>query len=149
PFSVQPGDQVIVTGNIVSFIRNGQVVGTRTMSAVTTVPHGATQAESISNVYFFRVFPMAGISETLENVTVAENGETVYFHFSSSAILEFSSWAAALASVQHLDTDPTTAQNMLVLGSCRQYATNGNNIRSLCGMKCSINGAAQRPVTID
>ncbi|MFM7008544.1 MAG: hypothetical protein ACKO0Z_04325, partial [Betaproteobacteria bacterium] len=138
-----------VTGNIVSFIRNGQVVGTRTMSAVTTVPHGATQAESISNVYFFKVFPMPNVCETLTNVRVAENGETMYFDFSSGVQREFQSLAQALSEVQGLDTEPTFAQNILILGTCRRMLENGNNMRALVGMKCSINGSAVRPLSID
>ena len=149
PIAVQAGDQVIVTGSVVTFVRNGVVVGTRQLGAVSAVSLGATVDETVNSVVFLKVTPMAGISVTLENVVPASSGETVYFNFSSGTQREFPSLEAALTAVEYLDTQSEASEDFLILQVCRKMAANGGDIQSMSGMKCSINGAATRPVSID
>lgn len=138
PFIVQPGDTAIVTGNVVSFLRNGIVVATRVISAESEpVALESQSSESINHVMFFRSKPVAGIQATITNAVRNPSTGAIRFDFASGNQREFTGGLdEAISAVSYLDTDVATAEDMLILKTLRR-SPDGANLENCIGAQCS------------
>lgn len=137
PFASKVGDQAVVSGSTVTFIRNGAVVGTRTISAASVVVSGSDSIQSIDKVMFFRSVKMPGIQATLTGAVRNNQTGTVRFRFADGSEREFSNFASIASEVEYLDSEVSTAQDALILKTIRR-SPDGANLENCVGAQCSI-----------
>lgn len=146
PLPFQVGDVLEIGPNSTVYQkRNGVVVGQATFvvgQPVSSFP--ASQAATISSLFFFQEIKMPGVIETLNSVQ--RDGDVLYFNF-DGAQLEFPSIADALNVVGLLDTEAATARHMLILKTLRN-SPDGANLETMVGGSCSLDFQAATPVVI-
>lgn len=147
PVQIQIGDEVIRDGNTITVLRNGTVVAVRTFGPASVAPVVAQQNELISSVLFFRSNPVSGQSVVLTGVTESQSG-VVTFKFSNGSSREFTEgWSQVGSLLGAMDTDPTLAEDILMLKSFRN-SPDGTNKLSMLDVNCAVNFDAGTPIAL-
>lgn len=148
PFVAEIGDQALVTGGTITFLRNGVVVGVRHLTGIeTAVPLGNEQQQVIDKIIFFKGVPIVGQVATLIDVVKNTTTGSLRFVFSNGDEREFVDAAEAMSTTDAIDTTPELAQNMLIRKTLFN-SPDQTNLRTCVGGKCSIDMNANNPVTL-
>lgn len=146
PLSVLAGDVLERDGNTINVIRGGNVVASATLGTPEPIESGEiTSPRTVSSLFQVEVVPMAGITDTLVDVSVNQTTGSVTFKFSSGDNIEYQSWADAKAAGEAFDTDQANCQKALLCRLAR-LEPDGSNLDALNGSSCTIDGNAATPV---
>lgn len=148
PLSLLPGDTLEVTANqTIVQKRGGNIVAQSAfgMPGAAVAPSSILSHQMLSSLFFYQEQVMPGVIETLTSVNIDPSG-TIRFGFDGTE-LEFTNLAAALESVEGIDTTPSLARQMLVLKTLRN-SPDGTNLENMLGGSCSIDFQASTPVVV-
>jgi len=148
-FTNKIGDFVVQDGTTLKLIRNGQVVLTREAldeQSSPWVPQPLQEVHTFEEVIYFRSNPMQGVTATLVNVTQNQTTGEIAAFFSDGAQLTFADWATFTGEAAVMDSDPATAQKLLL---CKLYRAtpDGSNLDALNGANCTIDGSSSAIVS--
>lgn len=140
----QPGDRWQRVGMKMRQYRNEVLIATHDLVSVTQIVE--PQYDGTGPITSFLVEQnMPGIISTLTDVVRA--GEVIRFKFAGGTEREFADLPSALAAVEHLDTDETVTQNVLILKTIRN-SPDGANLENILGASCSADFNANNPLVL-
>lgn len=89
---------------------------------------------------------MPAVSATIQNVAVNQTTGTIRFDFTNGTQREFADFEALQTLANSYDSDVTRAEDLAIVSAVRR-SPDGSNLDVCNGVTCTVDGAANVPVS--